>query len=543
LRRGSSSAALRALLPLRAYDRTPYHFKRHAIQNCLYGVDIDPGAVDIAKLRLWLSLVVDEEDVKQIKPLPNLFYKIVTGNSLFSVEKTLFNERLFRRLEELKPVYFDATGREQKKKLKQEIDGTIHELTNGKELFDFEIYFSEIFHSGSGFAIVIANPPYIFARESVKKGLSEQDKRYFYEHYELAEYQVNLYPLFVEQGVRLLSPSGCLCFITPNNWLTINTNKTMRKFVLNRSDIAIVNFYARVFESADVDSSIVTFRKSGSNRVVRLFEYTDRLHFVKEASCDFLVKQRGSIINVEAFKAGGTGALVQKIETSSMTLSAVADVRVGLKAYQIGKGKPVQTEEIKEGRVFHADRKISASYFKYLDGRDVCRYRLGWSGEYLKYGSHLAEPRKSFRLFSTERILVRQIPSKLPYCIHACLTKTTALNDLNSMNVINIRENPEYVLGVLNSRLVSWWFVQKFGKMQRETFPQFKVNELADFPLPKDGDEHRDQIAKLVDRILGAKQRDSEEDTGALEREIDELVYTLYGLTGEEIKLVEGAAK
>ena len=64
------------------HDRTPYHFKRHAIQNCLYGVDIDPGAVEIAKLRLWLSLVVDEEDVKQIKPLPNLDYKIVVGNSL-----------------------------------------------------------------------------------------------------------------------------------------------------------------------------------------------------------------------------------------------------------------------------------------------------------------------------------------------------------------------------------------------------------------------------------------------------------------------------
>ena len=75
------------------HERTPYHFKRHAIQNCLYGVDIDPGAVEIAKLRLWLSLVVDEEDVKQIKPLPNLDYKIVTGNSLLGVEKTYSTRR------------------------------------------------------------------------------------------------------------------------------------------------------------------------------------------------------------------------------------------------------------------------------------------------------------------------------------------------------------------------------------------------------------------------------------------------------------------
>jgi len=89
------------------HERTPYHFKRHAIQNCLYGVDIDAGAVEIAKLRLWLSLVVDEEEIKQIKPLPNLDFKIVSGNSLFGVTKTLFNNQLFDQLEKLKPLYFN----------------------------------------------------------------------------------------------------------------------------------------------------------------------------------------------------------------------------------------------------------------------------------------------------------------------------------------------------------------------------------------------------------------------------------------------------
>jgi hypothetical protein len=62
------------------------------------------------------------------------------------------------------------------------------------------------------------------------KGLTDEDKKYFYAHYQLAEYQVNLYPLFIEKGTSLLKPNGCLCFITPNNWLTINTNKSMRKF-------------------------------------------------------------------------------------------------------------------------------------------------------------------------------------------------------------------------------------------------------------------------------------------------------------------------
>jgi hypothetical protein len=102
--------------------------------------------VEIAKLRLWLSLVVDEDDVTQIKPLPNLDYKVVTGNSLLGVEKNLLNVDLFKRLEELKPRYFDATDRRQKEKFKREIDDLIHDLTSGKEEFDFEIYFSEVFH-------------------------------------------------------------------------------------------------------------------------------------------------------------------------------------------------------------------------------------------------------------------------------------------------------------------------------------------------------------------------------------------------------------
>ena len=89
-----------------------YRFKHDAIQNCLYGVDIDPGAVEIAKLRLWLSLVVDEQDVRRIKPLPNLSYKIVTGNSLLGVDTNeLENWKAFRRLEELKPVFFDEPTR------------------------------------------------------------------------------------------------------------------------------------------------------------------------------------------------------------------------------------------------------------------------------------------------------------------------------------------------------------------------------------------------------------------------------------------------
>jgi len=212
--------------PSNAAERTPYHFKRHAIQNCLYGVDIDPGAVEIAKLRLWLSLVVDEEDVKQIKPLPNLSYKIVTGNSLLGVEKDLFNERLFRRLEELKPRFFDQSDPSKKSDLKREIDHLIHELTNGKEAFDFEIYFSEVFHRNGGFDVVSANPPYV--RQEKIKELKPALKAAGYECFNGI---ADLLVYFYERAVKLLCPGGSIAFITSNKYYRAGYGEALRGFL------------------------------------------------------------------------------------------------------------------------------------------------------------------------------------------------------------------------------------------------------------------------------------------------------------------------
>ncbi|MDE0405905.1 MAG: hypothetical protein OXI53_11425 [Nitrospira sp.] len=140
--------------------RTPYDFKRHAIQNCLYGVDIDSGAIEVAKLRLWLSLVVDEEERESIQPLPNLDYKIVCGNSLLDVNK-LFNYEPLKKLEALKPLYFNETSAVKKQKHKKQIDDLISHMTNGHRDFDFEVYFSEVFHGEKGFDVVLGNPPYV----------------------------------------------------------------------------------------------------------------------------------------------------------------------------------------------------------------------------------------------------------------------------------------------------------------------------------------------------------------------------------------------
>ena len=132
-------------------ERTPYNFKRQAIQSCLYGVDIDPGAVEIAKLRLWLSLVVDEEDIRQIKPLPNLDYKIVCGNSLLGYP---YKPGWIKEIEALREKFFGITDPKLKQELKIQIDTRIRNFLMNSEKslgykvdFDFEIFFSEVFRN------------------------------------------------------------------------------------------------------------------------------------------------------------------------------------------------------------------------------------------------------------------------------------------------------------------------------------------------------------------------------------------------------------
>lgn len=607
-------------------ERTNYNFKRHCIQESIYGVDIDPGAIDIAKLRLWLSLVMDEEDYLNIKPLPNLDYKIMQGNSLIEdfhrisldvarsengsadlygvgskldrliedLHKTrndLFNaahpgakERLKQEVEEAivkifhfelerqKEPYFRELKRieetaqafsgdiqeqykkEEKAKLDKKyefdieaIEGELREMTYGNKVrnfFPWKLYFADVYWSKGGFDLMIANPPYIFARDSESKGISGAEKEYFYKRYKLAKYQINTYPLFIELAHMQLKHNGILTFITPNNWLTINTTKDLRKFILNQSNIVIVNFYAKVFESANVDSSIIICEKSHESPAkISLFEYEKSFKLIEVCDTDYFKKQKDFIINIESLKNFEIANLLSKIESKSIILGSICDVKAGLKAYEVGKGDPPQSKEMKENRIYHSLVKENEKYFKYLHGKDVSRYYLKWSGEYLKYGKNLAAPRGNFKLFSSSRILVRQIPSKPPYSINACYTDEIFLNDLNSMNIINIRISPCFILGVLNSKLITFWFLHKFGKLQRGLFPQFKVNELRLFPIPDISSNEIIPVVDHVKKILDVKKSHHQYDTSALEAEVDQMVYELYGLTEEEIAVVEKSVR
>lgn len=255
--------------------RNNYEFKRRCIEHSLYGVDIDPGAVEIAKLRLWLSLVVDEDDIRQIKPLPNLDYKIVCGNSLLGVEKNLFNNELFAELERRKPLYFNETNPSKKQEYKKKIDELIRKITNGHTEFDFEVYFSEVFHKKGGFDVVIANPPYLESRhpdfsDELKNLYQASAKRRWKDDVKYITRGSDLLIYFFENAIFNVNRNGCIVFITQNSWLDADYGKKFQSFLLKNTQVRLViDSDFRYFASGDgpnINAVITLFVGKDSNQ-------------------------------------------------------------------------------------------------------------------------------------------------------------------------------------------------------------------------------------------------------------------------------------
>jgi len=551
-------------LLLECYERLeprfdPYATKIDIIKNNLYGVDIEPMAVEISRLRAWLSIVVDEE---KVEPLPNLDFKFVCANSLLPLasDKGQINfydtAKLAEEIQRIRDDYYGTKGKKKKIKLRKEFEKlleggqqNIFGSDREKKLrtyhpFDEENitqFFDPQFMFGvSGFDIVIANPPYVFSRGN----LTKKDKVTFKQLYSLTQFKINLYILFIEMSYKIMRKSGVFAFITPNNWLTLSTNSDLRRFILgNTYDVKLLLNYDNVFKEASVDTCVLIFNKSGIPKIDILKWKETGIEKLSSHHPDYFLGTSGCVIGNISNESKTVSSICEKISLHSLHLSEFAEVKNGVQAYTVGEGKPVQTKDMKEKRVYHSKSKKGLGWIKYLDGVDVCRYWTGWSGQFIKYGKNLSRARKP-ELFNGERLLVRQIPAQPPHCILSCYIKEHTINDNNSMIIKSSQGvGLKYILGVINSSLTSFWFVNQFGKLQRKIFPQFKINELKQFPIPQITSQNQplvNKIESLVDQILSTKKENPQADTSALEAEIDELVFDLYDLTPKERKLILG---
>lgn len=504
-----------------AYDKILEYLKKQNPQTSLFakfdilkenifGVDLDSQAIEIAQLNLLLKILSKKAR------LPELEHNLSSGNSLVSGDAETLAKCLGEKWREQKP-------------------------------FNFKGEFKEVFEEG-GFDVIIGNPPYIFVREG---SFDEETKQYYYKNFPLVNYQLNTYLLFVDRAFQLLKKGGYFGFIIPNTWLTIDTSSPLRKFLLEEtSNLQIINIFDKVFNEANVDTCLLIFKK-GKPNTVRLGEFREgKLKIVGDFPPSFF-KKNNHIINISLAKNKDYLQILKKIENKSKRLDEVAIIKNGLKAYEIGKGNPPQKKEMKEQNIYWSKKRRDKTYLRFLEGKDVLRYGLNWRSGYLKYGDNLAAKRDK-RIFTSPRILIRQIPSRPPYCFNCMYLEDVYLNEQSTNNILEFKNvNSLFILGVINSRLISFWFQYKLDKFQRNTFPRILVKEVAMIPIPIANQYEQEKIAKKAKMMieLNKKLLATSENTDKynslkreienLDHEIDEAIYKLYELTNKETKIIE----
>ena len=558
--------------------RSVYEYKRQAIQNSIYGVDIESGAVEIAKLRLWLSLVVEEDDITNIKALPNLDYKIVCGNSLLNVPRTLFNDSLFRKLEELKPQFFDETRKGEKRRLKKEIDAIIKELTKDGT-FDFEIFFSEVFHEKGGFDVVIANPPYI----EFKKLPAQQ--KMAYEKYLTAKGKYDIYVLFIEKSNMLLKDGGIHCFINPTTFLMKDYGKSVRNFIKNNFKIVeILDFAdAQIFESATTYTGIFRFQKYRNLNeykfIVQKFNNNkpESEKIILDNNVASVYKEVLNISNQKLqnewiFSSETNNQLKEKIENvSNFILKDIT--KYIFQGIATGKDEVFLIDE----NIINENKLEKDLIFPILKGKDVNKYVLNWSKHYVIYPydkktnlpinenklktnypntyNYLSLNReklkgrdyfdksnkfwyelwceRNYNKFNQLKIVSAEISPGNRFC----LDKNSFLGNTKIFSTVLKDEYSNYylpLLVILNSKLMNFYH-KIIASPKAGGFYDYKTQFIEKYPIKLPNNYN--QFIEIANKLLGKYSLKS--DASNEEQIANILVYKLYNLTYEEVKSID----
>ena len=505
--------------------------KKRILLNNIFGVDIDPQAVEVTKLSLLLKVLENEsrESIdQQVKlglegVLPNLEGNIKCGNSLIGPDfyeapqqATLFNEGEMRRIN-----VFDWND---------DVKG-----------------FGEIMKCG-GFDCVIGNPPYGAA-------FDEQVKNYINSKCVHQDYQLDSYLVFMEQSFNLLKNEGYYGMIIPNTWLTNLLFKNIRKFVFSEKCVRdICHFKSRVFPNVTVDAEIVIIQNTLPENVqthisILHKDGTETSHMAKQSRWK---EASGDTVNI--FITPEEQLLFDKVLSKSKRLDNFCKVVVGIKPYQTNKGKPKQTRETVKNRSFDASYKKDATYRQYLRGKDIGRFVISPLEErWISYGDWLAEPRYTANFDVPEKLMIRQTGDSLIACYDN--QQFLCLNNMHVITPLDNGRNIKYFLGIINSRLLNFIY-EIFNPEKGEALAEVKRTNVARLPVhdinfsnPTEKAQH-DKLVALVDNILELQKKYHEArmeiDKGLYERQIkiadaqiDRLVYDLYGLTEEEVKVAK----
>lgn len=503
---------------------TDADIKKHIIEESIYGVDIDAGAVDIARLRFWLSLVVDEQEPQ---PLPNLDFKIVCANTLIPLGKLSGNDMeakaslAVKELEKIRHDFFNVSS-EEKLKIERKFKKVQTDLLSLRELttrenfdiytklyefnpFDFESlpcsWFDPWWMFGvKGFDIVIGNPPYVDI-----KALKPEVVKTLFKLYPTAINRINLYSVFIEKAYSLLNEQGTLAFIVPNSLLINDSYAKIRKLIVKDLQ-QLIKLPDSIFENAIVETIILLVNRGLPSKAVKSLFFknndTTNLTNLNFDIQDKLIWQEDALCKFNIFKDNIESNLLSLIEKDKSELINEVYFSLGITPYDKAKGHSKQQIE---NRVFHSTEKESNEYVPLIAGKNIRKYNVELKfDEYLKYGEWLGAPRDS-RFFTEPKIIVRQILDGSNLSIIAAYSEEAIYFTQIGFSIIakEISQlNLKYILAILNSRTLSFYHKFKYLDTEKNVFPKILIANCKKFPIPNIELKSQAPFIKLVDYLI-----------------------------------------
>lgn len=609
------------------YAKYLYSLKTRIIQDSIFGVDIQPIAVQISKLRFFISLICEQPKIENhpeenygYNPLPNLETKFVAANTLIGKAKKTDDMALFanprideitKKLGEIRKVHFSAKtaqekkeNREQDEKLRKELsklleEDQVYSPEDAKQLAEWNPYDQSapassffdaewMFGVKDGFDIVIGNPPYISAPMQIASPqLAEQRQKLVESKKYKSLYQKwDLYIPFIELGTQLNCENGITTMIVPFPLTNQLYAKVLRKMLVEEYDMfELVDLNGtKIFDNATV-SNCIPFVKKVRKSHADSFLLTQNQKNKNGKSLDIpnlcgnstWISKIDENLHISRAFEQTKNVLVQdeknyvwNVTQEKRETNRHADMNVlGDYCYVSYGLRPNSDEKTAKGE-FKKEDLISeiedgTPRRKYIEGKDIERYSVKRI-RYLEYGSERSPAklvRPTFKeWFEHSKIMFSKfgglsgilnnkdfllhndtvIGAMLWKDLHGVENKSIAssIKKFSTMNREDMEKLSEtvdlrFLLGVMNSRYANILLASIRGD-DFNTYPEYIRN----IPIPSATPTQQKLIIALVDKILTAKKANPQADTSKEEAEIDQLVYALYGLSEDEIKIVEG---
>lgn len=593
-------------------QETLFHEKQTIIENCLFGVDINPNSVKICRLRLWIELLKNAyyRNETELETLPNIDINIKCGNSLIArfgldadLKEALKKSKL--KIEDYKRAvdqYRNAESKEQKRdmetliaeiktnfrteinqngkeikelqKLKYEfnvkfdsaqlfetqltkaeqkakkdladkidkIETQLEEIKSNKiyeNAFEWRFEFPEVLNDEGdfvGFDVVIGNPPYgVNFSDFEKKYLTSFDV-------DVPDYEIYIY--FTSLSKKILKVDGFLSYIFPNTFLSTKFGIKYRIKIFDETQVyQIVDLSSdNTFEDASVRTCVFSFKKSNQNYKSEFYGVNNKQFYLKENfDKSYLIEQSENLLSL-FYQNKEEIFIINKIKSFSY-LKDYFEVSQGFIPYRrsdlIKKYGEVEGNKIVDEKLWHSKSKKDNLWKCEILGKNVNRYSYANNQSYVYYGRHVASYVNE-KFFNQKRILIREITSDKLICTYL---EEEFINNPSLINLIDEKDilDLKYCLAILNSSLIGWYHNKVSPKANKGLFPKILINDVRNIPVVEIPKSEQKSFIYKVDQILSLKKDNPEADTSALEREIDFMVYELYGLSEEEISIVENS--